>query len=368
MKGSAMKKISRRTFIKGAAVVGTAFAASPMIFVPKARASYAKKTLIHPNVDNLRVVGVTDPSITRAVEVGIDWVLQDQLVNKQPVWENIDRLACALTDLKNPEQAWHSIFIKPPRKPWSEAVVAIKTNHISMQHTRSAVMSKICHVLTDIVGVKAQNIHIYDACDGGDLSKETPFSDLPEGTRIENRWGGSNTRTLIPSPWGSGDDKGKCLKHLVDGSVDILVNISMCKGHSRTYGGFTMTMKNHFGTFSPWPGHQDQALEYLLAINKTEEILGSMDKQTGKILYPRQQLCLVDALWASKPGPSGNPTHQPNFLAMGVTSPIVDYVLATRFRGEKMGWAPDMEALSHFLTEFGYTEADLPNGGRILEI
>jgi hypothetical protein len=53
---------------------------------------------------------------------------------------------------------------------------------------------------------------------------------------------------------------------------------------------------------------------------------------------------------------------------MGVTSPIVDYVLATRFRGEKMGWRPDMDALSRFLTEFGYTEADLPNGGKIVEI
>jgi len=363
-----MKKISRRTFIKGAVVAGTAFAASPMIFVPKARASYAEKTLIHPNVNNLRVAGITDPSMTKAAEVGIDWVRQEELVAQKPVWENIDRLACALTDLKNPEQAWQSIFIRPPRKPWSEAIVAIKTNHIMVQHTRSAVMSKICHVLTDVVGVKGSNIHIYDACHGSDLSKETPFKGLPEGVRIEDRWGGSNTNTLVPSPWGSGNDKAKCLKHLVDGSVDLLVNISMCKGHSSTFGGFTMTMKNHFGTFSPWPGHRDQALEYLVALNKTEEILGPMDKQTGKILYPRQQLCLVDALWASRPGPGGNPTHQPNFLAMGVMSPIVDYVLATRFRGEKMGWAPNMEALSHFLPAFGYTEADLPNGGKIMEI
>ncbi|MGE5840968.1 MAG: twin-arginine translocation signal domain-containing protein [Deltaproteobacteria bacterium] len=67
-----MKKISRRTFIKGAALAGTAFAASPMIFVPKARASYAKGSLIHPNVNNLRVVGITDPSMTRGEEVGID--------------------------------------------------------------------------------------------------------------------------------------------------------------------------------------------------------------------------------------------------------------------------------------------------------
>ncbi len=120
-----MKKISRRTFIKSAAVVGTAFAASPIIFVPKARASYAKKTLIHPNVDNLRVVGITDPSMAKAEEVGIDWVRQEELVAQKPVWENIDRLACALTDLRNPEQAWKSIFIKPPQKSWSEAVVAM---------------------------------------------------------------------------------------------------------------------------------------------------------------------------------------------------------------------------------------------------
>jgi hypothetical protein len=345
--------------MRSVAVMGAAVAASPTIFIPKARAAYAKKTPIHPSVDNLRVVGITDPSMTRAMEVKIDWVEQEKLVVQKPVWENLDRLACALTDLKNPEQAWQDIFIKPPSKPWSEAVIAIKTNHIAMQHTHSAVISKICRVLTDVLGIKGSNIHIYDACDGSDLSKETPFKGLPDGVQIEDRWGGSNTNTLVPSPWRSGNDKAKCLKHLVDGSVDILVNISMCKGHSRTYGGFTMTMKNHFGTFSPWPGHRDQALEYLLALNKTEEILGSMDKQ---------QLCVVDALWASKPGPGGNPTHQPNFLAMGVTSPIVDYVLATRFRGEKMGWAPDMEALSHFLTEFGYTEADLPNGGEIMEI
>jgi len=43
-------------------------------------------------------------------------------------------------------------------------------------------------------------------------------------------------------------------------------------------------------------------------------------------------------------------------------------VIATRFRGEKMGWAPDMDALSQFLTGFGYTEVDLPNGGKILAI
>jgi hypothetical protein len=150
--------------------------------------------------------------------------------------------------------------------------------------------------------------------------------------------------------------------------VDILINISMCKGHSPRFGGFTMTMKNHLGTFSPDYAHEDGSQDYLIAINQTREILGPMDRRTGRVLYPRQQLCIVDALWASKRGPGGNPSHQPNFLAMGVMSPVVDYQVATKFRGERMGWKPNQRAVRRMLTEFGYAEDDLPNGGNLIEI
>jgi hypothetical protein len=363
-----MEKISRRSFIKKAAVMGALLSSGPMVFVPEARASWAKKTLIHPEVDNMRVVGITDPSMTKSVETNVDWIRQEELVVTGVVWENMDKMACGLVDTGNVEQAWRTTFIKPPRKPWSEAVVAVKTNHIARQHTHSAVMSKVCHVLTGIIGVKPSNIHIYDGCHGGDITDDTPFKGLPEGTRIENRWGGINTYAVVPRPWKDGESKAKCLKHLVNGSVDILINISMCKGHSRSYGGFTMTMKNHFGTFSPSPGHGDQPLEYLLGLNQTEEILGAMDKKTGTVLYPRQQLCIVDALWASKSGPGGNPSHQPNFIAMGVASPVVDYLMATQFRKAKMGWSINMDATTRFLTEFGYSESDLPNTGKIVEV
>jgi hypothetical protein len=172
----------------------------------------------------------------------------------------------------------------------------------------------------------------------------------------------------VPAPWQKGRDESECLKYLVDGSVDILVNIAMCKGHSSKFGGFTMTMKNHFGTFSPRPGHEGGGLDYLLAINQTPEILGPMDKRTGKVLYPRQQLCIIDALWASRRGPGGNPSHQPNFIAMGALSPVVDYQVATRFRDGKMGWKPNIKATRRFLAEFGYSESDLPYGGKIIEV
>jgi len=149
--------------------------------------------------------------------------------------------------------------------------------------------------------------------------------------------------------------------------VDILVNVAMCKGHSSKFGGFTMSMKNHFGTFSPAFGHWIGGVDYLMGINQTPEVLGPMDSQSGRVIFPRQQLCVVDALWASEDGPTCPPSAQPNFLAMGVMSPIVDYVLATEFRGKQMGWQPDMDTARRMLTEFGYSASDLPNGGKIVE-
>ena len=364
-----MDKMTRRNFIQKTAVATAGISVFPMIFIPKARAQWAPKTIVHPNVNNLRVVGVTDSSMTKsAVAIPQTWADQEKLVNTKAVWENIDKMACGLVDTRNPEEAWRAIFIKPPLKSWSDTVVAIKTNCLGWQYTRSAVMSKICHVLTDILGVKPSNIHIYDASTGYNMDR-TPFQSLPHGVRLERDWGGMQMTTSVPPP--SIESETRCVKHLVSGSVDILINISMCKGHIPQFGNFTMTMKNHFGTFSPDPGHYTTpkaSLDYLIAINQTPEILGKMDNKTGRVLYPRQQLCLVDALWASETGPGMGPTHQPNFLAMGVFSPVVDYVVATEFRGKKMGWEPNKDATRRMLSDFGYSESDLPAGGKLIEV
>jgi len=362
-----MDKITRRSFIKKTVAAGVGIATFPTIFIPKAKAHWAPKTTVHPNVSNLRVVGITDPKMTMSAEqIPQTWADQEKLVNKKAVWEDIDKMACGLADTRNPSEAWRTIFIKPPLKSWSDTVVAIKTNCIFVQHTRSAVMAKVCHILTDILGVKPSHIHIYDARHGHSMVG-TPFRGLPEGVRIEGGWNGITVATPVPPPWKGG--KAECMEQLTAGFVDILINISMCKGHDPQFGNFTMTMKNHFGTFNPAPAHRsvNVSTDYLMAINQTPEILGKMDDKTGKILYPRQQLCLVDALWASETGPSWGPTHQPNFLAMGVFSPAVDYLVATQFRGKKMGWEPIKEVTRRMLSDFGYSESDLPAGGKMIE-
>jgi hypothetical protein len=55
-------------------------------------------------------------------------------------------------------------------------------------------------------------------------------------------------------------------------------------------------------------------------------------------------------------------------MAMGVTSPVVDYLVATSFRKAAMDWPVEMGPTGKFLTEFGYKAADLPNGGKIIDV
>ena len=93
--------------------MGISLTAFPTIIVPKANAEWARRTVIHPNLDNLRVVSITDPRMTKANEPFSSWAHQEKLVDKEVVWENIDKLSCALAKTRDPGEAWRTIFIKP---------------------------------------------------------------------------------------------------------------------------------------------------------------------------------------------------------------------------------------------------------------
>ena len=358
-------RISRRHFLK-AAVIGAGAFSLPAVFIPRRVEALEPGQDIHPNVSPLRVVGIHDAKMAAEESVRTTWADQEKIVRADIIQENLDRLACALAEEKDEGRAWKKIFVKPPQKAWGDVVVAIKTNHIAEQHTRSPVMAGVCRALTGPLGVKGQNIHIYDGRHGGSLTKTTPFAGLPDGVRIENTWGGINTEAPVPVPWKDGKGTSQCLGPLARGEVDILINVALCKGHGNNVGRFTMTMKNHFGTFNPGPGHQAGAEDYLLAINLSEAVLGKRD-DSGKLLFPRQQLCIVDSLWASKGGPGGLPEAQPNRLFMGVFGPVVDYQVATRFRRDAMKWPINEQMAARFLTVGGFAPENLPNGGDIID-
>jgi len=361
--------LSRREFLKRSAAGGALFAFGPHIWIPRSMVGFAGDGNPHPNISGLRVVGVQDEKMTGEQKPRSTWLEQEPLVKADLVAANIDRLACALAEEKEVKKAWEKIFVKPPKKAWGDVVVAIKTNHIAKQRTRSAVVAKVAHVLTDVIGVKGTNVHIYDACDGRRMSEETPFKGLPEGVELANRWGGYNIRATVPKPYKDGQQQARCLDHLVKGTVDILIDLALCKGHDQRFGGITLSMKNHFGTFEPNPSHRSGGgADYLIGINKTPEILGQIDPKTGKVLFPRQQLCLIDALWSGRPGtPSGESIGQPNSLYMGVFGPVMDFVLARSLCRDRLGWSVNEEVLGRFLSEFGLKEQDLPNEGKVID-
>jgi len=361
-------KLTRRHFLQGAVVGATALGLGPSSFLsPRFARASGKQALFHPQVDGLRVAGVHDPAMTREVRPRCGWAEQEERVVDRVVEAHIDRMALALTGESDAGKAWDRIFVKPQDKPWNRVVVAVKTNNLGRQHTHGAVMRKICSVLTERMGIRPESIFIYDGSHGKDIDRKTPFQDLIPGVQVVNKWGGINTPVKVPAPWNKGNGEADCVRAVAVGEVDILVNMAVCKGHAKQFGGFTMTMKNHFGTFDPEWGHRDHATDYLLAINKTPQILGAVSDLTGRIHHPRQQLCIVDALWASQDGPGAGSSAQPNRLFMGTLSPVLDYQVATRFRRDIMNWPIDEQVTGRFLSAFGLSPEDLPGDGGILD-
>ena len=74
-----MKVISRRRFVKKSLIMGAAFTAFPSIFLNRSLAGNIPKTVVHPDIDNLRVVGITDAAMTRGIETGATWQRQNEL-------------------------------------------------------------------------------------------------------------------------------------------------------------------------------------------------------------------------------------------------------------------------------------------------
>lgn len=355
------KGITRRKFLGMSAAGVAAVTIADAVLAPKTAYGYVNKDQINPNIGNTRVVFINDPAMTFGPELPETWAEQNDSVNEAATALNIDKMARALAQTADTNAAWRQIFLKPASKNWNAVIAAIKTNNIAEQHTRNAIMKKICEVLVNVMGVTGSNIHIYDGCHGYNMTSTTPFFNLPAGVIMEKTWGGSNTPVSVPAPWSRSTN---CVQSIANGTVDILINIAMCKGHDSPFGGFTMCMKNHYGTFSP-DNHSN--IYEIIGINKTEAILGRMDATTGRIIFPRQQLCLVDALWASQPGPGGPPTARSNRMFMGTFAPVLDYLVAKRFRLGAMGWSINTTPTNRLLSDFGYTEADIVNGAQMID-
>ncbi|MDD5674703.1 MAG: DUF362 domain-containing protein [Chitinivibrionales bacterium] len=350
----------RRKFLKtaglgaGAAAIG----ALPIAGAEAAAPGWQNGMAINPGIPNTRVVSCKDSAMvnkTCAQFIGFEDMSptsgQNFFVNAVKVQANLDELAKSLAQKSSAAEAWAAIFQKPAAKKWKEVKAAIKVNCIAQNHSRVAIVDKICRQL-NALGIPYGNIIIFDGRHDARSGKYEKFlgKGLPKDVIVSkgNDALGGMQDAAIPAP-----DAGSyaCTKHIADGSVDILVNCAVCKGHGPEFGNTTMTMKNHFGTFTPQP-HGHGTTDYLIAINKSPAIVGGTPA--------RQQLCIVDALWSNCTGPGGIPNADTNRIVMGVCSPVVDYATVKNVREvAPMACAHNATVVNRFLTDFGFSAADV---------
>ena len=336
----------RRTFLK----VTTA-GATGLILTRGGRAFAAWPTTgnlaVNPNISNLRVVGLVDTTMMKSTPTTMTFAAENAVVDAARVAANMDAMAMSLANAATADSAWKAIFRSS--KPWNQTLVAIKVNTIEPRNmARLAVIQKFCQVLAGL-GVTPANTVVYDGNStyGAGISNYTSYFSLTDSTKIP---------AVVSSYNGSlgGDGKGKlpdgttadCTAKIADGTVDILINIANNKGHSM-FGGSTLCMKNHFGTFAP--NHTNLA-NYVFNINKSDAILGGTPV--------RQQLCFIDSLIANKAANTGTPEAMPCYLIMGTFAPVVDYLTVKKVREEVLKCTHDTNTVNSFLTSFGYTAND----------
>jgi hypothetical protein len=327
---------------------------------------------VNPAIDNRRVVCCHDVNMLTSNPVNSTMASQNAPVNANLVASNLDQMAMQLAQKPTATEAWSTIFRSS--KSWANTKVAIKTNAIqgsTGNHPRVALIKKICDVFIDQLGVPVSNLILYDANSDASASYST-YSSLTDATKIRatvskyaQALGGMVPVTI------AGSTKGiSAPADLVNGVIDVLVDICVLKVHSGpgtsyAFGGCSLCMKGHLGTFinqgtDASPSSTGlHVLEAIFNINKHAAILGGNPV--------RQQLCIVDALLANG-GSSAIWSVRSDRIVMGTFAPIVDYLAATKLllNATIMAAGPMPAAgvtqaallLPQYLTSFGYAATD----------
>lgn len=351
---SEKKNISRRSFLKstGSGAAGLTVLGSGLNSVfsdQKKLSAWSNDLQINPEIENTKVVCCHNPAFftdEKQAIIANDFEKQNKAVDTTRVETDMDGMAVALCGKNNPQQAWATIFRKPSNKEWTQVKVAIKVNCIYPPiMPRIAIVGKVCKELIRL-GVEPQNITIYDACHnayGNGKYNSYVGTGIPQGVKVANQEARNAQTTGITV----GSKTLQCSNIVLES--DILVNCAVNKGHSFLQSArFTLTMKNHTGSMKlSCPSD----IAELVNENKSEAILGGDPV--------RQQLCIVDSLWAAVPGPLDAVTHFPARIIMGTFGPAVDIAVVRNIREKIMGAEHDNNGIKTILTSFGLDEKDI---------
>jgi hypothetical protein len=356
---------SRRAFLKTTTASAAGVAAGGIFpaTVLARQGAWTQGMVINPAIDNLKVVSCKDPAMFSTIPVAFKTFGDiDKCVNAAVVHANMDEMAKALAKsaaMPNPSaaQAWATIFQRPEKHDFPQALVAIKVNaNNTCVVPCTAIVNKLALELHNL-GVPYANIIVYDGCTTAAGSAKYNYAGSPIRTDIKVSDGNSLLHTsdaanqqesaAVPAPYKTTGGTSPCTTDVAKGVVDILINVGTNKGNGALFGEVTLSMKNHYGTFTPVHEYN-----YLIGINKSDAILGGTP--------PRQQLAVIDSLTSvtvmDPTGAIDTADKWPRRLVMGTFSPAVDYITVKKVRQAEMGIKPLPNSLADdFLIQFGYT-------------
>jgi len=369
----------RRDFLKTAAVgAAGAIGLGALRFdkvLAQSAGGWSAGMQVNSAIDNKRVICCHDPNMLAGNPANTTFTAQNNAANASVIASNLDEMAKQLAQKATAAEAWSTIFRSS--KPWASTRVAIKTNGIqgsTGNHPRVAIIKKICDVFIDQLGVPAANIILYDANSSAATTYAT-YASLTDATKIRATVSdkAQSLGGMVPVTIAGSTKSISAVADLVNGVIDILVDIASLKIHSGPgtsygFGGCSLCMKNHLGTFinqGSETGTGDasstglHALDAIFNINKHAAILGGNPV--------RQQLCIVDGLLANG-GNSAVWSIRTDRIVMGTFAPIVDYFTATKIllNATVMAGGPMPAAgvtsaatlIPQYLTSFGYAATD----------
>jgi len=277
-----VKKLSRREFLKGAAVAGVGAYGAAMLPLDVTAASGPEKS---------RVVIVTSPTVLVDPETNESthgkWAIgeSDRSIDVGAASSMLMEGVRAFTGAKSDAAAWKKLF-----KP--SDVVGIKVNCLFAKgaSTRPEVVACIIGGLV-LAGVKEENIIIWDRNDR-EMVRAGYVINRNSGVRCYGTEGDYDAE-----PTKAGSFSGR-LSRILTEKITALINVPILKDHNIC--GITCAMKNHYGSHNNPGDHHG---------NGCDPFLGELNSVPA--IRDKTRLIICDAL---KPLANGGPGMKPESI------------------------------------------------------
>ncbi len=279
-----MTKLSRREFIKGAAVTGAGIYGAGILSLDALAATDGRSRLVIVRGDKVLVDPATNAkTVSKLGMASVGEV--DPAVDQSVLNSMVASGMRAFTGASSEAAAWKKLF-----KPAD--VVGIKINGLFRVNasTHPEVVASIIAGLK-LAGVKEENIIVWDRNDRELTQAGFVINRTGEGVACYGTEG-----EYEPEPTSKGSFNGK-LSRILTEKITALINVPILKDHS--ISGVTCAMKNHYGSHhNPSAHHGNNCDPFLAELNSIPAI------------KDKTRLIVTDAL---KPIAQGGPGYNAQY-------------------------------------------------------